>query len=88
VKKISIHTLEDFVQTVLEGTLERVTKQGGGETLPDTASTFFGDQGTETTDKTLELGGVDLRIQYEKINDPNLNDDLVPIGTYLHVTLR
>jgi hypothetical protein len=58
--EVHIGIFEDFVETVLEGTLERVANQGRSEAFPSTGDTLLGNDGSETGDKTLVLGGVDL----------------------------
>ena len=57
---VHVEVLEVLVETVLEETLEGVADEGGAETLPETLATLLSDDGPETADKTLVLGGVDL----------------------------
>jgi len=58
--EVHVGIFEDLVETVLEGTLERVTNQSRSEALPSTRDTLLGDDGSETRDKALVLGGVNL----------------------------
>jgi len=58
--EIHVVIFEDLIKTVLEGTLEGVADQGGSEALPSTRNSLLSDDGSETRDKTLVLGGVDL----------------------------
>jgi hypothetical protein len=58
--EVHVGIFEDLIETVLEGTLEGVANQGGSEALPSTRDTLLGDDGSETGDETLVLGGVDL----------------------------
>ena len=58
--EVHVGIFEEFVETVLEGTLEGVANQGRSETFPGTRNTLLGDDGSETGDETLVFGGVDL----------------------------
>ena len=58
--KVGVLVLEDFVETVLEHSLEGVSNEGGSETFPETLATFLSNDGTETGDETLEFSRVDL----------------------------
>jgi len=58
--EVHVVIFEDLVETVLEGTLERVANQGRSEAFPSTGDTLLGNDGSETGDETLVLGGVDL----------------------------
>ena len=57
---VHVEVLEVLVETVLEETLEGVADEGGAETFPEALATLLSDDGPETADKTLVLGGVDL----------------------------
>ena len=58
--EVHVVIFEDFVETVLEGTLERVANQGRSEAFPSTGDTLLRNDGSETGDETLVLGGIDL----------------------------
>ena len=64
--EVHVVIFENLVETVLEGTLEGVANQGGPETLPSTSDTLLGDDGSETGDDTLVLGGVHLESETGK----------------------
>jgi hypothetical protein len=60
--EVHVGVFEELVETILEGTLEGVANQGRPEALPGTGDTLLGDDGSETGNETLVLGGVDLHV--------------------------
>lgn len=58
--KVHVGVLEDFVETILEHSLERVADQSGAEALPDTPGALLSDERLEARDKTGVFCGVHL----------------------------
>ena len=85
--KVHVGIFEDLVETVLEGTLERVTNQGRPEAFPGTGDTLLGDDGSETRYKALVLGGVDLWYAKTVTGKEKNAVRMSGVATYLHVTL-
>jgi len=85
--EVHVGIFEDLVETVLEGTLERVTNQGRPEAFPSTGDTLFGDDGSETGYKALVLGGVDLWYAKTVAGKEKNAVRTSGVATYLHVTL-
>jgi hypothetical protein len=58
--KVHVGILEDFVETVLEHSLERVADEGGAEALPETPRTFLSTEELQGRNEAVVLGRVDL----------------------------
>ena len=72
--KAHVGIFENFIETVLEGTLEGVANQSRSETFPSSCGTLLGDDGSETRDKTLVFGWVhlkranDVRLEHKRVS--------------------
>jgi len=63
--KVHVGILEDFVETVLEHSLERVADESGAEALPDTLGALLRDEHLETGNET----GVFCRVHLVKVGE-------------------
>ena len=63
--KVHVGILEDFVETVLEHSLERVTDESGAEALPDTPGALLGDERLEAGNET----GIFFRVHLIKVGE-------------------
>lgn len=59
--EVHVGIFEDFIETVLEHSLQRVTDKGGSESFPDTARALLSDEGFDTWDEALIFSGVHLK---------------------------
>lgn len=58
--EVHVEILEDFVETILEHSLERVADEGGTEALPETLGALLSRESLQGGDEAVVLGGVDL----------------------------
>ena len=63
--KVAVEVLEDFVETVLERSLERVSDKRRAETFPDTLRTLLCHDEFDARYGALVFAGVDLSKVYQ-----------------------